>query len=342
MGEGWGEGKPLLRGETQGLFRTGVTKQARFFHFKVPNLTNHSEHFSHSLYSFITWGGIILDRLRERIQQIKKKRPGYGKILDFYQSVEEAQEKAKASLRIDAIQLKKEWKKLLAKEGFSLIQKDDFLLDLESSVKLFETLCQVGRDANPHLAGQLKRIKEATDDKRIDLKKLLRSGLKGQRMEEVVKELGLDKNVLLFLIQCSLRPSLEAGMKQLRSELNSETWLKGYCPICGSLPSLGLLKEEAGKRYLLCSYCGYQWRMDRISCPFCENKDQESLHYFFGEGEETHRIDLCDKCHQYIKTIDTRNLQESDPVLEDLATLHLDILASQKGYKRPVPTPWIT
>jgi formate dehydrogenase maturation protein FdhE len=28
--------------------------------------------------------------------------------------------------------------------------------------------------------------------------------------------------------------------------------------------------------------------------------------------------------------------------LEDLSTLHLDLLASQKGYKRPVPNPWTT
>ena len=282
-----------------------------------------------------------MDRLRERIQQIKKKRPGYGKILDFYQSVKEAQEKVKASLEIDSAQIGKEWKKLLSKEGFSLIQKEDFPLDIESSVKLFETLCQVGKNANPHMAEQLKKIKEAIDDKRIDLKKLLGGGLKEQRMEEIVEELGLDKNVFLFLFQSSIRPSIEAGVEQLRSELDPETWLKGYCPMCGSPPSLSLLKEEVGKRYLLCSFCGYQWRMDRIFCPFCKNKDQESLHYFFGEGEETHRIDLCDKCRQYIKTIDYRNLQESDPVLEDLATLHLDILASQKGYKRQVPNPWI-
>ena len=283
-----------------------------------------------------------MEKSNERIQQIKKKRPGYGKILDFYQSVKEAQEKVKTSLKIDSIQPGKEWKKLLSKEGFSLIQKEDFPLDIESSVKLFETLCQVGRDANPHMAEQLKKIKEAIDDKRIELKKLLRGGLKEQRMEEIVEESGLDKNVFLFLIQCSIRPSIEAGVGQLRSELDPETWLKGYCPMCGSLPFLSLLKEEVGKRYLLCSFCGYQWRMDRISCPFCKNKDQESLHFFYGEGEETHRIDLCDKCRQYIKTIDYRNLQESDPVLEDLATLHLDILASQKGYKRSVPNPWIS
>jgi FdhE protein len=158
----------------------------------------------------------------------------------------------------------------------------------------------------------------------------------------VADEFGLHKKVFSFLIWNSVKPSIEAGMEQLRSEVDSEAWLKGYCPVCGSLPSLSLLKEETGKRYLLCSFCGYQWRADRLFCPFCSNKDQESLHYFHGEGEETHRIDLCDKCHQYIKTIDYRNLQESDPVLEDLATLHLDLLATQKGYKRPVPNPWST
>jgi FdhE protein len=105
---------------------------------------------------------------------------------------------------------------------------------------------------------------------------------------------------------------------------------------------LSLLKEEVGKRSLLCSFCGYQWRIERLVCPFCGNKEQESLQYFHAEGEEAHRIDLCDKCHQYIKTIDLRKIEAIDPILEDLATLHLDILASQKGYKRPIPNPWAT
>jgi FdhE protein len=256
--------------------------------------------------------------------------------------MKEAQDQVKASLRIDPITLKKEWKELLAKEGFSLIQKEDFPLDMEASVKLFDILCQIGKEANPHMAEKVKKIKEAIDDKKMDLRKLLKKGLTEQKVEQVADKLGLDKKVFSFLIQNSIKPSVEAGMVQLRGELDPETWLKGYCPICGSLPSLSLLKEEVGKRYLLCSYCGYQWRIDRISCPFCENKDHESLHYFYGEEEETYRIDLCDKCHRYIKIIDNRNLQESDPVLEDLATLHLDILAAQKGYKRPLPSSWTT
>jgi FdhE protein len=285
-------------------------------------------------------GGMILKKLKPRIEQLKKKRPGYGEILDFYQKIREAQDDGKASLRIDPIKLKQEWKKLLAKEGFSLIQKEDFPVDVEASVKLFQSICQIGKEANPHMAEQVRKIEEAIENRRLDLRKLFKKGAKEKKVEHVADEFGLDKKVFSFLIQSSTKPSIEAAVEQLRSEFDSETWLKGYCPICASLPSLSLLKEEVGKRYLLCSYCGYQWRIDRLFCPFCNNKDQESLHYLFAEGEEAYRIDLCDKCHQYIKTIDYRNLAESDPVLEDLATLHLDILADQKGYKRPVSNPW--
>ena len=284
-------------------------------------------------------GGIILKNLKARVQQLKRKRPGYGGILDFYQKVKEAQDKVKPSLKIDPIKLKKEWKDLLAKEGFSLIQKEDFPLDMEASVKLFQSLCQIGKTSNPHMAEQVEKIIEAIDEKKIDLKKLLKMGVKEKKIEQIAAEFGLDKKVFSFLVGNSIKPSIEAGMEQLCSELDSETWLKGYCPVCSSLPHLSLLREEVGKRYLICSFCGYSWRIDRLICPFCNNKEQEFLQYFYGEGEETYRINLCNKCHQYIKTIDLRILGESDPSLEDLATLHLDILASQKGYKRPVPNP---
>lgn len=286
-------------------------------------------------------GRIPLEKLKNRIEQIKKKRGGYREILDFYQKVKDAQNKIKRSLRIDPITLKKEWKELLAKEGFSLVQKEDFPLDIEASVKLFETLCQIGKEANPHMAEQMRKLKQALRSKNIDLRSFFEHGIKEQKIDQAADALGLDKKIFSFLIQSSTKPSMEAGMEQLRSEVDPESWLKGYCPICGSLPFMSLLKEEVGKRYLLCSVCSYEWRIDRIFCPFCNNKDQGSLHYFYAEGEETHRVDLCDRCHRYIKTIDNRNLEASDPVLEDLATFHLDLLAVQKGYHRPVPSPYV-
>jgi len=93
-------------------------------------------------------------------------------------------------------------------------------------------------------------------------------------------------------------------------------------------------------RYSLCSHCVCQWRVDSLSCSVCGNKDPGALHYFCGEGEEAHLIDLCDACGHYIKMIDCRSLEEPDPSLEDLATLHLDLLATRKGYKRATPNFW--
>jgi len=98
-----------------------------------------------------------LGTLRGRVQQLKKKRPGYGEILDFYLEIKEAQVKTKASLKMDPIKLKKGWKDLLAKEGLSLIQKENFSLEIEASIKLFQSLCQLGKAANPHMAEQVER-----------------------------------------------------------------------------------------------------------------------------------------------------------------------------------------
>jgi len=282
-----------------------------------------------------------METLRKRIQQIKKKRPGYKAMLDFYQRVREEQERVRASLTIEPIHLKEEWKALLEKEGFPLLERKDFPIDIEASLSLFKSLCQIGKEANPHMAEEVRKIEEAMSEKKIDLNTLFEEGGNEKKIEGVAKELGLDKKILLFFIHSSLKPSIEASVEKISPEIETENWMRGSCPVCGSLPSLSLLKEEVGKRFLLCSHCGYQWRIDRMICPFCNNKDQESLHYFSAEGEEAYRINLCNQCHQYIKTIDLRAMGETDPSLEDLATPHLDIVASQKGYKRPAPNPWI-
>jgi FdhE protein len=281
-----------------------------------------------------------LGALRERAQKLKEKRPGYGEVLDFYVKVKEAQVASRASLKMDPIKLKRKLRGRQTGEGFSLIHKEDFPVDIEASISLFHALCRIGKTTNPHMAEQAETINQLLRDNKMDLEKMLTEAGKEQTSDHAAAYQGLDRQVLSFLIQSSIEPSIESGMENLHSELEPETWLKSHCPVCGSLPALNLLKGKGGKRYSLCSYCGYQWRIDRMSCAVCGNKEQGLLKYFYGEGEESYRIDLCDKCHHYIKTIDYRNLEESDPFLEDLATLHLDVVAVQKGYERSVPNPW--
>jgi FdhE protein len=285
-----------------------------------------------------------LDRLKERIEQIEKKRPFYREILDFYRKVREEQMKIRLSLKADSILSENDLKDLLAKEGFPLLPREKFPLDMEACMRLFQSLCQIGKDANPHLSQQAQKIQAAVEGKSLDLNEVLKEGLKNQkeRIDQISEELELDKKVLVFLVENSLEPFAGEAMELVSKNLGPETGLKGICPICGALPSLSLLGEEVGKRSLICSFCRYQWPIERLFCPFCNNREQGSLHYFYAEDEESSRVDVCEKCHQYIKTFDLRQVEGCDPFLEDLATLHLDLLASQKGYQRPVPTFWLT
>ena len=98
-----------------------------------------------------------------------------------------------------------------------------------------------------------------------------------------------------------------------------------------------MLRDE-GERFLTCSLCAHEWRSQRIYCPFCDNKDQQTLHYFFSEEERDYRVDVCDKCKRYIKTIDTRKVKR--PVysfVEQISTLHLDMLAQEQGLRSGIP-----
>jgi len=115
---------------------------------------------------------------------------------------------------------------------------------------------------------------------------------------------------------------------------DEEHWLRQYCPTCGSLPAMAqLVGIDPGRvRLLSCGCCGTRWRYQRTACPFCENRDDHRLAALVIDGEEDLRIDYCESCSGYIKTY---NGSGSESVmLADWTSLHLDIIACDRGLKR--------
>ncbi len=275
--------------------------------------------------------------LSNRLQQLKQKRPAYAPLLDFYVAVREAQQESKPRIRIARV--KAVSGRPLA-NGFPLIGEAGFPIDSNSSVSLFGALCGLGKAANPHFAAQAERIERAVVDGLLNLGTLLVRGAGEGIAERVASERGLDARILSFLVLQSRLPSIEAARDRLLEHPIPEAWRKPSCPICGSAPGTSVLKGEPALRHSVCSCCRCQWQVDRLSCSICGNDDQDSLQYFYAEGEIACRIDCCDSCHHYIKTIDLRALEVPDACMEDLATLHLDVVARAKGYSRVVPDPW--
>ncbi|HEY1907300.1 MAG TPA: formate dehydrogenase accessory protein FdhE [Myxococcaceae bacterium] len=126
-----------------------------------------------------------------------------------------------------------------------------------------------------------------------------------------------------------LRPVV-AAFGQWRDE---ERWFRRYCPTCGSLPAMGQIAgvDPARHRLLCCGCCGTRWRYRRTQCPFCEN-DAHRLSGMKVEGEPGLRLDHCEACRGYLKTYDGQGQEAL--LLADWTSLHLDLLAHQRGLKR--------
>lgn len=114
---------------------------------------------------------------------------------------------------------------------------------------------------------------------------------------------------------------------------DEEKWGRRYCPTCGSLPAMAQLagEEPARRRLLACGCCGTRWQFKRTCCPFCES-DSQRLESVMVEGEAGLRIDHCASCGGYIKTYD--GLGNESLLLSDWSSLHLDLLAADRGLKR--------
>jgi formate dehydrogenase accessory protein FdhE len=108
------------------------------------------------------------------------------------------------------------------------------------------------------------------------------------------------------------------------------------CPLCGGKPVVGVLRSEGdgAKKSLICMLCSHEWGFRRIYCPACA-EEREPQMAFYSAPEIAHvRVDVCDTCHTYLKSIDLTKTGLAVPVVDELATLPLDLWASEHGYHK--------
>lgn len=106
------------------------------------------------------------------------------------------------------------------------------------------------------------------------------------------------------------------------------------CPLCGGLPQAGVLRPlgDGGKRSLICSLCAHEWDFRRIVCAACGEESVEKLPVYVAEELPHVRVEACDTCHAYIKTIDLTKDGRAVPVVDELAAIPLSLWAAEKGY----------
>jgi FdhE protein len=146
-----------------------------------------------------------------------------------------------------------------------------------------------------------------------------------------------------FLALSSLAPSFARLHAALAPRLlTQEIWPHGHCPLCGSPPLIGRLTGKEGLRYHSCSLCRLEYRAPRLGCPFCGEHGSDKLGVFTADTLPGYAAYVCWTCKSYIKLADFREYagRASLPVLDDLESLPLDMLAQQQGFTRLTFSAW--
>jgi len=271
-----------------------------------------------------------LDKKLSLAHHFQNELPQYKDILNFFELVINERGKYKAQLSStydlphidDPVYYESRFQK-----GLPLLVKDNIKIDNKiataHAIKLLNILKSKGS----------AKISDDLINQQIDF------SFKAIFNDFINKDLtSPNDDSLIFLINETLKPVLEIYADTLKDHITPDKWTKGFCPVCGEHPVMSALQNDAGKRMLICPVCGSEWSFQRTQCPFCENQDQQQLSYLYVENDNRYRIELCEKCGQYLKTIDLRKVDDViDYEIENIVTLHLDIIARDKGYTNNYP-----
>ncbi len=209
---------------------------------------------------------------------------------------------------------------------------------------LFERIC-AGMEIAADITSDIERVQSqkinhirwAIAAKESRLLSLINASVCGDAgyLENMAKNLGMDFLLLQVVVQNCLKPYLHVWREGL-AVIDISKWKKGKCPFCGNWPALAELQGPQRARHLRCGLCGADWPYNRLQCVYCGTTDIKSLGLIQVGGSPLRlSIQTCEACHGFVKTVVALEAAHPDLLpVEDLETLSLDLIASEKGYRR--------
>ncbi len=158
----------------------------------------------------------------------------------------------------------------------------------------------------------------------------------GAALKQMADDLGVDPDAFSAVHALIAVPFLHACNRRWQGS-RLPGWTAGYCPTCGGWPAFAETRGIERSRYLRCGRCGAEWQAHALFCCFCRNNDHKELGSLVPEKSGASRaIDTCNRCRGYLKTFTRLQGSAADKImLDDLASVDLDIAALEQGFKRP-------
>jgi FdhE protein len=222
------------------------------------------------------------------------------------------------------------------KTGVPVNRQINLFLPEDSLKEIALAMVSAVKEGMPQLAENIDKISDLIQKDKINPADYFHAPADGENKatDDWAKDLKISPSNASFLMSLVSRVVLEQKAKEIIAVLGEIDWEKGYCPICGSFPSIALIEEEGGKRFLHCSACGHDWRFTRISCPYCEKETRQDMEYFYVENKTQEAAFVCDKCKKYLVTLyRAGKVFARDMDVSAISLIHMDIIMQGKGYE---------
>jgi FdhE protein len=77
-----------------------------------------------------------------------------------------------------------------------------------------------------------------------------------------------------------------------------------------------------------------EWPYRRVVCTGCGEEEFDKLPVYTAETLPHVRVEACDRCRRYLKTVDLSKNGLAVPIVDDVASVSLDLWAREAGYRR--------
>ena len=285
--------------------------------------------------------------LDRRLAALRKSRPDLNEALDLQEALIRASLSAPRPAEAHPFPLPHDQVAARLREGVPLLHDQPAYVDVHLAADVFSRLVNVLQERqDAELRARLEGIVTAATGGAIDPQRLFGEAFvqHTDHVAEIALQSGVEAELLGTLAVQAVAPLLRAYAERLlplverHDDGSPETtvWQQGFCPICGGWPVLAELRGIELAQYLRCAGCGSGWRSRRLFCPYCGNDDHRSLSMITIDGDQRFRISVCERCKGYLKVGNAFDPPPAELLaIDDVASLHLDVAAIERGYHRP-------
>ncbi|MCY4025934.1 MAG: formate dehydrogenase accessory protein FdhE [Acidobacteria bacterium] len=277
---------------------------------------------------------------RRRVERLRAEHPHAAELLAFYDDVLALQEPLHAKARRSG------WREAVRAAG---ARAPALRLERLPARPRERDFPRFVRSVPASATEVLKVIASRLTAEPAAMSDLLTAVLDREPVDAVASRIDCDAAALEFFPRAFLQPVAEALSAPAHagpgngavdtspdSGSGSET-ARAACPCCGAAPVAAVLRDEPeikGRRTLLCSLCQSEWAFPRTRCPACGEERAEKRPHHVSESWPHIRLEECGSCRTYVKAIDLREVGLAVPVVDELASVELDLWAGEQGLSK--------